>query len=429
MTSKTRILSQVLGSDNLIPASALSANLAYTGTFTGSTGILNIGSGQIYKDASGNVGIGNTTPSTYGAKLTVASLTGTQASIMVTNPGQGSGHLGIAAAGSNVKLYNTYTSGTLATGKGIDITAGGYVGFNNLTPAHPVCIGTAPVAEQLVGIRVYTGEPSSWKGAGAFGYSAATVIMGELGSVATLGGHNGSISAWANLAINPGGGLVGIGTNAPTHMLTVNGPIKAGGNTDTVAITMTNATYGAVLELGGWTQTTGVSKIRASNGNLHIDCQGTGYGIYMNWYASTTTNFGGAVVANGSVTQNASDARLKTNIVEIPNALDKLALIRGVYYDWDLVTCENVGFHPEHEHDVGVIAQEMQIVLPECVKPAPFNKNPLGGLVSDENYLTVQYEKIVPLLIQSIKEQQIMIANLNVLNETMLTRLAALEVK
>ena len=46
------------------PGEAISGNLSYTGTLTGGTGVVNLGSGQVYKDASGNVGIGTTTPKT-----------------------------------------------------------------------------------------------------------------------------------------------------------------------------------------------------------------------------------------------------------------------------------------------------------------------------------------------------------------------------
>jgi hypothetical protein len=53
---------------------------------------------------------------------------------------------------------------------------------------------------------------------------------------------------------------------------------------------------------------------------------------------------------------------------------------------------------------VGVIAQEIEIVLPEAVKPAPFDIDENNISLSGEDYKTVQYEKIVPLLIEAIKE-------------------------
>ena len=53
---------------------------------------------------------------------------------------------------------------------------------------------------------------------------------------------------------------------------------------------------------------------------------------------------------------------------------------------------------------MGVSAQQLQKVLPEAVKPAPFDLGENNKSISGENYLTVQYEKVVPLLIESIKD-------------------------
>jgi hypothetical protein len=78
-------------------------------------------------DSSGNVGIGTSSPSTYGGKLHVASAGSTQTSIMIQNPGIGSGHIGFDASSSNIKIYNTYATGLLADGAGIDIDSSGNV--------------------------------------------------------------------------------------------------------------------------------------------------------------------------------------------------------------------------------------------------------------------------------------------------------------
>jgi len=85
-----------------------------------------------------------------------------------------------------------------------------------------------------------------------------------------------------------------------------------------------------------------------------------------------------------------------------PNDLDKIKQINGVYFDWKDKTKE-LGFNPSQKNDVGVIAQEIQAILPEVVTLAPFDYE-LGKSKSGENYLTVKYEKIVPLLIEAIKE-------------------------
>jgi hypothetical protein len=62
VTTSTGSGSVVLSASPTFTGTVNTANLAYTGTLTGSTGILNIGSGQLYKDASGNVGIGTSSP-------------------------------------------------------------------------------------------------------------------------------------------------------------------------------------------------------------------------------------------------------------------------------------------------------------------------------------------------------------------------------
>jgi hypothetical protein len=102
----------------------------------------------------------------------------------------------------------------------------------------------------------------------------------------------------------------------------------------------------------------------------------------------------------GNVTAYAySDIRLKHNIKPISDApLSLLKELSGVRYDWDdsFVTRMH-GDEDERwckKHDIGVIAHEVQKVLPEAV------------VTQDDGYLAVRYEKIIPLLIEAIKEQQ-----------------------
>lgn len=99
----------------------------------------------------------------------------------------------------------------------------------------------------------------------------------------------------------------------------------------------------------------------------------------------------GEIRATNDVVAFFSDDRLKTKLGLIENALDKVDSINGFYYEPNDVAQE-LGY--EVKKYVGVSAQELQEVLPEVVVPAPI----------DENYLTVKYEKVVPLLIEAIKE-------------------------
>jgi hypothetical protein len=105
----------------------------------------------------------------------------------------------------------------------------------------------------------------------------------------------------------------------------------------------------------------------------------------------------------------ASDKRLKENVINIDNALQKVMKLNGVTFDWKKEV-KDLGFTPTAWHECGVLAQEVEAVLPEAVEIAPFDydwKSEDGShSKSGQKYLTVKYEKIVPLLIEAMKEQQ-----------------------
>lgn len=97
----------------------------------------------------------------------------------------------------------------------------------------------------------------------------------------------------------------------------------------------------------------------------------------------------GTIIATHDIVAFASsDERLKDDISPIGSAMDKVRLISGVRFRWN----ENAYSHLSGP-DVGVIAQQLQNVLPEVVQER------------EDGYLAVRYEKIIPLLIEAIKEQ------------------------
>jgi hypothetical protein len=112
----------------------------------------------------------------------------------------------------------------------------------------------------------------------------------------------------------------------------------------------------------------------------------------------------GEIRATNAITSFFSDERLKEDIVEIQDALEKVMILRGVTYKPNAIA-ESFGYKKENMG--GVIAQDVEKVLPEAVKSAPFDIMLFENTEisrSGQNYKTVQYEKIVPLLIEAIKE-------------------------
>lgn len=123
---------------------------------------------------------------------------------------------------------------------------------------------------------------------------------------------------------------------------------------------------------------------------------------------SIGTLWGGTGVAfyrdatSGEIRATTSDSRLKTNVNAITGSLSIVNSLQGVYFDW------TNRIDPEFDIDnaatgsqIGLIAQEVQKVLPNVVKPSGY-----------KDYLTVEYDKIVAVLIEAVKEQQQQILDL-----------------
>ena len=115
------------------------------------------------------------------------------------------------------------------------------------------------------------------------------------------------------------------------------------------------------------------------------------------------------IAATGNITAYYSDERLKTKTGNIENALDKVRSLSGFnYVENDLA--KELGYTNEKQQ-VGLSAQQVQAVLPEAVSLAPVDMetDEFSGEItskSGENYLTVDYSRLVPLLVEAIKEQQ-----------------------
>ena len=116
-----------------------------------------------------------------------------------------------------------------------------------------------------------------------------------------------------------------------------------------------------------------------------------------NTFTGNQTISGSLNVTGDVVAFSTSDINFKENISPITDALLKLENISGNTYDWKN---EFEYIHGFKGNDVGVIAQEIQKILPEAVRER------------ENGYLGVNYEKIIPLLIQSIKELSVKVKDL-----------------
>jgi hypothetical protein len=253
--------------------------------------------------------------------------------------------------------------------------------------------------------------------ASAFASYTGTTSVVTLGTVAT-GTWNattiGTTKGGTGLtSFTNGGAVYATSTSALT---TGTLPIASGGTASTTASAARTAlglaigtdiqAYDADLAaVAGLTSTgivfrSGSGSFTAGNALSSVDLQINSLGVGT--AASATA---GEIRAANQITSFYSDERLKENIEPIQNALDKVMTLRGVTYNSNQLA-ESFGFINK-EKQVGVLAGDVEKILPEAVKPAPFDIMVFENTEisrSGENYKTVQYEKLVPILIEAIKE-------------------------
>jgi len=183
--------------------------------------------------------------------------------------------------------------------------------------------------------------------------------------------------------------------------LTNYGTVVAGASTDVMSVSPASTTafhsnYGDIL-------------CNASNNDILLSDLLPGYsrnayatikstGSYM--YFSVNGSYSHYLGSSGGLT--ASDSRLKENVSTLTNSLSKVKQLRGVNFTWK--DTEKRG----SENNIGFIAQEVETIYPELVGD--------GGLPKDDNgedaMKAVNYEKLVPVLVEAIKELEARIKTL-----------------
>jgi hypothetical protein len=278
----------------------------------------------------------------------------------------GAGFVGniIVGGPNNAFTGNVYVGNLIANGSSNNGNVyANYVMAGTIGNSSATLTGTISTATQTNITTVGTLTALQVSGAAGFANGTVTfnptstykVILGNVGNVQIAGGSSGQA-------------LITDGSSN-LNWYTIPTPVAGGGAAGRVAIYTDSANLA------------GNSSVTFNNANLSVT---------------------GGILATQDIVAFYSDQRLKTDIVEIPNALDKVKAIRGVTYrPNELAFTMGVGDNNEH---IGVLAQEIAQVAPQVIKAAPFDIAEDGSSKSGENYLTVQYDKLVPLLIQAIKE-------------------------
>jgi len=159
-----------------------------------------------------------------------------------------------------------------------------------------------------------------------------------------------------------------------------------------------NGTAGQYLQSDGDGTMTWATVATPTLASLNLD---TDDNVRFNSFGVGTGASGtaGQIRATNSIVAYYSDDRLKTRQGNIENAVEKVMSLNGFYYT-ENETAKSLGYDNDNVQ-VGVSAQEVEAILPEIIEDAPINANFEGA-----DYKTLMYDKLVPLLVEAIKEQQ-----------------------
>ena len=297
----------------------------------------------------------------------------------------------LSGANAEARIATNLTSGTVPSAR----MSGSYTGITGVGTITAGVWNATDIALADGGTNA-----SLTASAGAITYSTASALalsgVGTSGQVLTSAGTSAPTwTAQSSLSVGSATNASQLGSVAAASYARKDTAQSYSGN-----ITVTDGAGSVVLTTSGDIY---ASRTGGTTGVLFLTSAGTRYLYYDGTSYQLPT---AGLVVGGDITAFASDERLKKDIVEIQNPLDKLSQIRGVHYRHNDFALEQ-GL-PDEDF-VGVIAQEVEKVLPEVVTLAPFDYEGVDSSgkkisKSGKNYKTVKYEKIVPLLIEAIKE-------------------------
>lgn len=330
--------------------------------------------------------VSDTLPIGNGGTGTTTS-TGSGSVVLSNSPTLVTPALGTPASGTLTNCtFPTLNQNTTGTAAGLSATLAIGSGGTGATTANAAFNALAPAQATHSGKFLTTnGVDTSW--------SNVTIGNGTLTMNVSGIGLSGSQSFTANQSSAATFTVTSNATSANTASTVVardaSGNFTAGTITAALSGNASTATTSSSCSGNAATATSATTATTATTANALAT--GNNYQMNSLGVGTPASDTAGEIRATNNVTAYYSDDRLKTRLGGIENALDKVGMLSGFYYEAN-ETAQALGYVPIRE--VGVSAQEVQQVMPEIVVPAPI----------DDKYLTVRYERLVPLLVEAIKE-------------------------